>query len=158
MTCAVVCGSSMPVMAAAPTGAATEVKTVNVTNIEGAASVKAYRIVEPTFDATSKRLTGYKLAKDVSIADIENPTAAEITALTKAIKANSLTGLTSFDLTGSGTEYMADLPAGVYVVLVTDQANADWVYNPMVVSVQYDDANDASKMSAKGVDANTKFK
>lgn len=158
MTCAIVCGSIMPVMAAAPTGAATEVKTVNVTNIEGAASVKAYRIVEPTFDATSKRLTGYKLAKDVSIADIENPTAAEITALTKAIKANSLAGLTSFDLTASGTEYTADLPAGVYVVLVTDQANADWVYNPMVVSVQYDDANDASKMSAKGADANTKFK
>ena len=146
----------MMVMAAAPIGAATEVKTVTVANIEGAASVKAYRIVEPTFDTESKRLTGYKLATGVTLADIEAPTATEITNIVKAIKGGSLS-LTSYDLTQSGSNYVQDLPAGEYIVLVTDQTNADWIYNPMVVSVQYDDANDASQMSAKDVDAAGNF-
>ena len=156
LSCVIGCSSSMMVMAAAPIGAATEVKTVTVANIEGAASVKAYRIVEPTFDTESKRLTGYKLATGVTLADIEAPTATEITNIVKAIKGGSLS-LTSYDLTQSGSNYVQDLPAGEYIVLVTDQTNADWIYNPMVVSVQYDDANDASQMSAKDVDAAGNF-
>ena len=147
---------TVPVSAVAPTGAVTEVKTVTVTNIEGAAGVKAYRIVEPTFDSVSHRITGYKLATGVTMADIENPTGTEITNIVKAVKAGTLT-LTSYDLTASGTSYSADLPAGEYIVLVSDQANADWIYNPMVVSVQYDDANDASKMTAKGIGADADF-
>ena len=55
----------------------------------------------------------------------------------------------------------AALPAGVWIVLVTDTANAEYVYNPMVVSVQYDDASELgtnnANMSANGVDATGRY-
>ena len=156
MTASMMLSFGMPVMAAAPTGDASEVKTVTVSNIDGASAIKAYRIVEPTFDSVSKRLTGYKLANGITpamLANIEAPTSAEITNLVKAIKAGTLSLATTQDLTISGASATADLPAGEWIVLVEDVMNAEYIYNPMVVSVQYDDANDASQMTAKGVDA-----
>ena len=154
LTAAMMLSFSVPVFAAAPTGAASEVKTVSVSNVDGAASVTAYRIVEPTFDSVSGRLSGYKLASGVTLADIEAPTSAEITDIVKQIKAGTLT-LThqALTLAGDGKSASGDLAAGEWIVLVDDSTNADYIYNPMVVSVQYDDANDASKMTAKGVDA-----
>ena len=156
MAAAMMLSLGVPVMAAAPIGAATEVKTVTVSNVEGASSIMAYRIVEPTFDATSHRLSGYKRATGVTegmLADIEAPQSAEITNLVKAIKAGTLTLETTQALTISGNNAAADLPAGEWIVLVTDSTNAEYIYNPMVVSVQYDDPNDVSKMTAKGVDS-----
>ena len=50
--------TAVPAYAAAPTGAASEVKAVTVTNVEGAASVKAYKIVEATFDSASDSDSG----------------------------------------------------------------------------------------------------
>ena len=157
---ALLCG--MPVYAAPPTGAASEVKTVSVTNIEGAVSVMAYRIVEPTFDTTSGRLTGYKRATGITeamLADIEAPQSAEVTNIVKAIKAGtlSLSKTQALTLAADGKSASADLAAGEWIIIITDNANAEYIYNPMIVSVQYDDANELGEnnanMTAKGVDA-----
>ena len=151
-----------PVMAAAPSGAATEVKTVTVMNVDGAASVKAYRIVEPTFDSVTHHLTGYKVSEGVEdyldYGDIEAPEAETITNIVKDIKSGDLS-LTNMDLTlaDDGKSASGDLPAGEWVIIVTDGDNSQYIYNPMLVSVQYDDANDLgtnnANMTAKGVDA-----
>ena len=112
--------------------------TITANNIEAGATVKAYKIV-------GQNASGEWVAvKDGSIADPLNPTAAEITAL-----AGDTSGLTAITMdagedstTIDGVDFVGyskeGLEAGMYLVLVEDTDNA-LVYNPMIISVNYDD-------------------
>lgn len=112
--------------------------TITANNIEAGATVKAYKIV-------GQNASGEWVAvKDGSIADPLNPTAAEITAL-----AGDTSGLTAITMdagedstTVDGVDFVGyskeGLEAGMYLVLVEDTDNA-LVYNPMIISVNYDD-------------------
>lgn len=111
---------------------------MKVHNVEAGATVTAYQIV--------KEVKGeWKPVDGVTIADPTNPTAAEIAAIAKNPPTANTFALTK----GADGVYSATgKAAGMYLILVTN-TNAT-LYNPMVVSVDYDGVEDS-------VDANTNF-
>ncbi len=116
---------------------------VTVKNVEKGATVKAYKIVEKGTDGN------WKPVKAGSISDVMAPTADEIIALSQRSDLGEGTALTL-----RGTDYKGELGAGMYLVLVS-KVNSDKVYNPMIVSVNYD--YDNGKLKGGEVDANGKF-
>lgn len=143
---------AVPALAAVPS-ADTEA-TITVQNVKNeGVTVKAYQVVEGTYN--SYGLTGYKAIAGVSIADIENPTAAEITKIAADIAAGTITP-SPIDLSSTdGSTYTADVPAGSYVVLIT--GGTDTIYNPILMGVYYTDAQDDTKIAAGTVDAEGNF-
>lgn len=125
--------------------------TVTVNNVEKDAQVLYYQIVDGTYN--SNGLTGYEVVSGYSIADIEKPTSEEITAAAQTAITKTATGTMTWD--AEKNEFTADVEAGSYLVLV--KGTGDTLYNPMVVSVDYTDANDASTIDAGSVDAKTTF-
>lgn len=149
--------SYVPAFAAVP--AATDTTTITVEGVESGSTVKAYKIVDATYGAEG--LTGYAqttASKAVSvIADLEHPTIANVTDITKAINAGTLSPaeltLTYDSATGNYVSNNAE--AGSYIVLVTSE-NKGVVYNPMYVSNSYTDANDGTTLTDTGsVDADS---
>lgn len=128
-----------------PGTAVQTISTITVTDLRETdnLTVTAYQIVKGVYK--NGRLAGYELCslgkdpdnttEDLKIADIEKPTAAEITKIAKNINnAESGCNLTYIDLQEetAGT-YTADVEAGLYIVLAK---GADAVvYNPAIVAV-----------------------
>ncbi len=140
--------------------------TIRIYGVEEGASVRAYHIIEATYNAYG--LTGYRqieAAKRVSAITkntdakgtvlYDNPTYKNIAALTQAIQANAggiKAALEPIDLTWDATEeayVTANAKAGSYLVLVEHETKG-YVYNPMYVSNDYTDANLSSSL---GTDA-----
>ena len=119
-------------------------QTVRVLGVDEGATVKAYQLVQATYN--NYGLTGYKmvnaLKKAYSIKDFENPTNAEITKIAHDISYGNLSGLTVTELKWNATEksFNANLSAGMFLVLVTSEDKGT-VYNPMIISNSYTDAN-----------------
>ena len=133
-------------------------KTVAVTvnGIDGAAEVEAYRIVKPVYN--EEGFVKFEKASGVSIADIENPTATEATTIAKGLLNGTITADKTIKMTASGSTYTANLPAGEYVVLVKNASNAKYIYNPMIVSAYYTDANEEDSLtSSAALDASGTF-
>ena len=108
---------------------------ITVTGIEAGATVTAYRIVKPVY-TTGGGYSGYEEVLKGSIADVINPTAAEIFALAgrKADLADTVV------MTQSGNDYTATVSAGIWMVLVEGGGKSlAKVYNPMIVSAAYKD-------------------
>lgn len=125
-----------------PTSADRQV--VRVMNVDEGATVKAYWLVKATYNDYG--LTGYAMVSALkskySLKDFENPTEAEITKIAHDISYGDLSELNSYDLAWNATEksYKANLPAGMFLVLVTSEDKGT-VYNPMIISNSYTDAN-----------------
>ncbi|MCR5468408.1 MAG: hypothetical protein K6F37_05555 [Lachnospiraceae bacterium] len=119
-------------------------QVVRVLGVDVEATVKAFQLVQATYNDYG--LTGYKmvnaLAKNYSVKDFENPTNAEITKIAHDISYGGLSSLKSYELSWNATEksYKANLPAGMFLVLVTSEDKGT-VYNPMIISNSYTDAN-----------------
>lgn len=135
--------------------AITTKKTITVTNVKdrqtgvvnsnAALDVVAYQLVKGQYK--DGKLTGYALcdATNASIADMEHPTVAEITAIANNVRAGTTT-LNGIHMTaGTGAQsnqYTASVEAGLYIVLVSGAGG--YVYNPAVVAVNIGDANDVA--------------
>ncbi len=131
----------------------TKTVSVEIQNVENTSSVKAYRIVKPVYN--NEGFVRFTTIDGISISDIEAPTAAEVSAIAKSIASGSLT-TEVYDMgqNGRDSSVQGQLPAGLYVVLVTDLEDAEYLYNPMVVSAYYTDANEAdSLISSATLDA-----
>ena len=139
---------------------------VYVYNVEEGVTVAAYQIISATYDSKGNGLTGYEIASALSGYDLtmESPTNDEISAIGTGIYDNAITGLTKVYLkaetftNSSGEEdvrYTADLSAGMWIILVYDSGLK--IYNPMIVSNWYTDANDASSLVPGYVDADGYF-
>ena len=118
-------------------------QVVRVLGVDEGATVKAYQLVQATYN--NYGLTGYKMVsalKKFSLKDFENPTNAEITKIAHDISYGNLSELVSTELKWNATEksYKANLPAGMFLVLVTSEDKGT-VYNPMIISNSYTDAN-----------------
>ena len=147
LTASLLMQAGMPVMAAAgDVPSDTKTAQVSVSNIEDADTVTAYRVIKPVYN--SEGFVKFEAVSGVNIADIENPTAAEVTAVSQAILNGTVSPDKVVEMTGSGTTYTGALPAGEYIVMVKDAANAKYIYNPMVVSAYFTDANEADSLTA----------
>lgn len=129
---------------------------VQVLNVEQAAKVTAYRIVKPVYN--SYGFVRFTNLNGVSLANPEAPTASEITNITQKILNGSIQPDQIIEMTANGKTYTANLPAGEYIVLVSDTESASKIYNPMVVSAYYENANTASSLKASApLDSGGKF-
>ena len=133
LTLAMVLGMSMTTMAAAP-NPATDVKTVDVENLEPGVTVTAYQFIKATYNETNDGFTGYEWLVDgdsnsnVKAGDtvtIKTGTTDEVVGLTSdfitALAASDLTKLTNTatataDANGKAT---LSLKPGTWLILVT---------------------------------------
>ena len=138
-----------------------EIKVTDVADKSEGLTVTAYQIVKGTYK--DGKLTGYVLcdATNAPIADMEAPTVAEITTIANNIRANTTT-LQGIKMTrgvnAQDNQYSATVEAGLYVVLAS--GSDGYVYNPAIVAVNIDDANDINDdgngndgLDRNGVDA-----
>ena len=167
LTLAMVLGMSMTTMAAAP-NPATDVKTVDVENLEPGVTVTAYQFIKATYNETNDGFTGYEWLVDgdsnsnVKAGDtvtIKTGTTDEVVGLTSdfitALAASDLTKLTNTanataDANGKAT---LSLKPGTWLILVTSGDDTSKVYNPMVASVYYAKSGSDNTMDGDPVDA-----
>ena len=171
LTLAMVLGMSMTTMAAAP-NPATDVKTVDVENLEPGVTVTAYQFIKATYNETNDGFTGYEWLVDgdsnsnVKAGDtvtIKTGTTDEVVGLTSdfitALAASDLTKLTNTatataDANGKAT---LSLKPGTWLILVTSGDDTSKVYNPMVASVYYAKSGSDNTMDGDSVDASEKW-
>ena len=132
--------------------------TITVNGVKTGATVKAFKIAKGNWNDngftgyTALEVDGYK------IANLEKPTANEITNIAKAV--NTAEGIpVSETAEGSGI-YKAELEVGMYLILVTQNGTADMTaYNPMVASVYYstEKSGDLNDQIGGAVDATKDF-
>ena len=169
LTLAMVLGMSMTTMAAAP-NPATDVKDVEVNNLEPGVTVTAYQFIKATYNETNDGFTGYEWLVDgdsnVKAGDavtIKANTTDEVVGLTSdfitALAASDLTKLTNTatataDATGKAT---LSLKPGTWMILVTSGTDTSKVYNPMVASVYYKVSGSDNTLDGKPVDASANW-
>ena len=125
--------------------------TIKVLNVEEDAEVLYYQIVDGVYNTSG--LTGYQVVSGYTIENIEQPTSEEITAAAQHAITQAATGTMAWNEAAGA--FTKDVEAGSYLVLV--KGTGDTLYNPMIVSVDYTNANDASTIDAGSVDAKTQF-
>lgn len=146
---------------------ASDKATITVTDVKTDATVNAYQIVKAKYNGNG--FTGYELVEDVknatdksgnplnlTIADFEEPTAAEITAIAQAIEDGDLT-LTVIPMAkGQGsnpdTTFTASVGAGEYIVVASGAK--DVIYNPMLLSAYYSVSGSDNTMASGTISAN----
>ena len=171
LTLAMVLGMSMTTMAAAP-NPATDVKTVDVENLEPGVTVTAYQFIKATYNETNDGFTGYEWlvdgdsnsnVKGGDTVTIKTGTTDEVVGLTSdfitALAASDLTKLKNIttaeaDATGKAT---LSLKPGTWLILVTSGDDTSKVYNPMVASVYYAKSGSDNTMDGDSVDASEKW-
>ena len=171
LTLAMVLGMSMTTMAAAP-NPATDVKTVDVENLEPGVTVTAYQFIKATYNETNDGFTGYEWLVDgdsnsnVKAGDtvtIKTGTTDEVVGLTSdfitKLAASDLTKLKNIttataDANGKAT---LSLKPGTWLILVTSGTDTSKVYNPMVASVYYAKSGSDNTMDGDSVDASEKW-
>ena len=152
-----IAGAQNGVMAAKAPSAADR-KSITVQNIQNGATVTAYRILEPTYNAYG--FVRFSNIQGITLADPEKPTAAEITKIAENIASGALKPSTTVTMTGNETSgYTGSFAAGEYVVIVRNPGdNASYAYNPMVISSYYTDASDNTSLTMKTADAAGDFR
>ena len=138
------------VFAAGNVPSADDNATVTVKNVTSG-TVTGYKIVKGVYDGTNG-LKDFEAVEGVTIADISNPTEAEIAEIAKKIRNKEIT-LETVEFTKGASDYTANVKAGTYLVIVTGTEDAT-LYNPMLVSASYDKD---SKIEGGTVDASGSY-
>jgi fimbrial isopeptide formation D2 family protein/LPXTG-motif cell wall-anchored protein len=132
--------------AALPVRAANFDQTLTIKSVEAGNTVTGYQIVKD--DGSGNWVVANT---DIKIKDPENPTAAELNKIAGQVKGLNLQ---TVDFKESNGDYTATAPAaGSYLVLVTNGANANYVYSPMLVSADYDGANGTESLESDTANA-----
>ena len=123
-------------------GTADDTATITVNGIdnENGIQVNAYKVVEAKYEGAGSTFSGYNslyptvITQDMVKADLTTLSADQLTALANAVANDA--NKTAIPLTNTdGTTWKATVPAGTYLVLVSNtEAHS---YNPMVVSAYY---------------------
>lgn len=142
-----VMGMSVTVLAA-PDGSKMPTKDdsaeIVVNGVKPGATVKAFQIAEGEwkdgFGFTKYNAIEFTASDGtaVKVKDLANPTAEEITAISNIVdRENDGTVLDKVESNGV-TSYTKTLNVGIYLILVTENADKDMTaYNPMIASVYY---------------------
>ena len=150
LSLAMVLGMSITTFAAGTTPNEDDKATATVKNVEAGATVTAYQITKAKY---SNGFTGYEAVEGVTLANVLAPTSDEVTAIAKNTKL--LGSLPSQTMTGTGTEFTAELNAGYWVVVVS--GTVEEVYNPMLVGVYYSENGSDNTMTSDPVKANSNW-
>ena len=126
-----------------------------IANVEPESTVTAYRVVGASYGVYG--IEDYLPVTDAEIAQIEAPTKAEVLALAVKARHGKFTEKLEFTNVSGTSSFTADLPAGSWIVLVTNKTDATYVYNPFYISAYYTDANEATSLIAGTVDASGNF-
>ena len=141
-------------------GTADDTATITVNGIdnENGIQVNAYKVVEAKYEGAGSTFSGYNslyptvITQDMVKADLTTLSADQLTALANAVANDA--NKTAIPLTNTdGTTWKATVPAGTYLVLVSNtEAHS---YNPMVVSAYYVNKDGKTDISAGTVDLTT---
>jgi LPXTG-motif cell wall-anchored protein len=113
--------------------------TITVKNVETGADVYAYKYVQANYNDSG--LYGYSIVTDkdgkkiVDINDVYAEPSAE--DIVKLVEHTSELASVKLDYNDTDGTYFKNVEAGSYLILVTNTTSN--IYNPMVVSVSYDD-------------------
>lgn len=158
-------GGVAPIFAAPVAGVSGEqtdidalLATITATGItEEGVAVKAYQLVDGYYD--NGNLIRYVLTDPANgaIANIEAPTAEEITAIANKIGAGAFEGQAIDMVKGQDGNFTAQAEPGLYLILVS--GSTDTVFNPAIVAVNVNDANAvaAGKITSETVDLTSAF-
>lgn len=131
--------------------------TITATGItEDGVTVKAYQLVDGYYN--DNNLIKYVVVDQTNgaIADVEKPTADEITAIANNIGNGSFGGEEITMSKNAEGDYVADVEPGLYLILVSG-AN-DTVFNPAIVAVNVSDANNPIQVEGGEVSLTDFFK
>ena len=119
---------------------------VTINGVESGVVATFYKLAEVDSSGALKRIDAVPKSK---ISDLEKPTAAEIMALASNPTGAGLTAIKSVEASGT-TISSGDLAPGIYLATfsVAEGANPDYIYNPVVVSVDKDGAGGANSIDA----------
>lgn len=148
-------------------GTADDTATITVNGIdnETGIQVNAYKVVEAEYAGAGAPFSGYKslyptvITQEMVKADLSTLTSAQLTSLANAVAADANKTAIPLTNTADTTTWTATVPAGTYLVLVSNtEAHS---YNPMVVSAYYvnkDGKTDISEgaLTLTTTDANAK--
>lgn len=109
---------------------------VTITGITGNPKVTLYQIAAANYGPGGKELVDYTWAAGVTFADEQKPTADEINAAAKGLTGGTITPLATMSGTLTGETYTANVPAGVYIAVLTGAADGS-VYNPVFLAATY---------------------
>lgn len=128
----------LPTSALATDASTKTTDTITVLNVTEASAVTAYKIVQ-----TDAAGNGFETVDGVTIADLKAPTADEVQQIASDILSGKITPASTTMTKGDkGTYTAADMAPGMYLVLATGAGPT--VYNPMIVSVGYNDKGQAA--------------
>ena len=127
-------------------GTADDTGTITVTGVEENATVTAYKVVEAKYEDNGGSFSGYNSLYTSVIPNNRlqanlNITREELNKLADAVNAD--TTKTAISMAYANGSWTATVKPGTYLVLVTNaETNAETnIYNPMVVSVYYTNAD-----------------
>lgn len=109
---------------------------VTITGITGDPTVTLYQIARANYGPGDTELVDYTWAAGVTFANEQAPTADEINAAAKGLTGGTITPLATMSGTLTGETYTANVPAGVYIAVLTGAADGS-VYNPVFLAATY---------------------
>ena len=109
---------------------------VTITGITGDPTVTLYQIARANYGPGDRELVDYTWAAGVTFANEQAPTADEINAAAKGLTGGTITPLATMSGTLTGETYTANVPAGVYIAVLTGAADGS-VYNPVFLAATY---------------------
>lgn len=142
-------------------GTADDTATITVNGIdnETGIQVNAYKVVEAKYDGAGSTFNGYNslyptvITQDMVKADLTTLSADQLTTLANAVAADANKTAIPLTNTTDTTTWTATVPAGTYLVLVSNtEAHS---YNPMVVSAYYVNKDGKTDITEGAVDLTT---
>ncbi len=109
---------------------------VTITGITGDPTVTLYQIARANYGPGDTELVDYTWAAGVTFSNEQAPTADEINAAAKGLTGGTITPLATMSGTLTGETYTANVPAGVYIAVLTGAADGS-VYNPVFLAATY---------------------
>lgn len=125
---------------------------VTITGITGDPTVTLYQIARANYGPGDTELVDYTWAAGVTFANEQAPTADEINAAAKGLTGGTITPLATMSGTLTGETYTANVPAGVYIAVLTGAADGS-VYNPILLAATYGEEGNVVVDNPKQVNA-----
>lgn len=126
--------------------------TVKITGITGSPTVTLYQIASVQYGSENVEFVKYNWVKENMFADPAKPTSDEINGIAQGLIATQPTidPMKKWETKNVGSTYIQEVPAGVYIAVLTEATNGD-IYNPILLTATY---NDKGLLVTEGISSN----